>query len=412
VDFSTMVLSMWVDADDDPARDESILRAAVDQSLLAGQLGFNPWYTEHHFRGPWHSAPLEFAAYIAPQLPPERRLGFGVLGVPHHHPVRLVEQMNLLHQLTKGRALFGVGSGFRGIEPAGAGLDEEYHASGRATRDSLEVMERLWDFQTGDAPYEFRTPAWRGRVVKRIAPAPYRRRRPMLIRTARTDEATVDAARRGSPVFLGTFGVDLDAQLPLYRSALDDTGHPPEVVEECLRWSTVDWLSVVVAERDEDAPELVARARAEQAELRNRFLAQMGQPVLAPDDTIPAIAGGPETIAEHVGDLRDKGVNHLLLRFLGEWHGSTRWISEQSMRVFSERVMPLFANGRPSAGGARGAAVEHAHDAQRDGQQAEHDGRADRPGGGHRAGRRGEVEEPAADRQHADQDQAQRHQRA
>src|SRR5262249_12643377 len=91
VDFSTMVLSMWVDADDDPARDESILQAAVDQSLLAGRLGFNPWYTEHHFRGPWHSAPLEFAAYIAPQLPPERRLGFGVLGVPHHHPVRLVE---------------------------------------------------------------------------------------------------------------------------------------------------------------------------------------------------------------------------------------------------------------------------------------------------------------------------------
>jgi alkanesulfonate monooxygenase SsuD/methylene tetrahydromethanopterin reductase-like flavin-dependent oxidoreductase (luciferase family) len=210
-------------------------------------------------------------------------------------------------------------------------------------------MERLWDFRSGDEPYEFRTPAWRGRVVKRIAPSPYRRRRPMLIRTARTEEATLDAARRGSPVFLGTFGADLDAQVPLYRAALAAAGHPPEVVQECLRWSTVDWLSVVVADRDEDAPELVALARAEQSELRNRFLSQMGQPVLGPDDTIPAIAGGPETIAEHVRALHDKGVNHLLLRFLGEWHGSTRWISEASMRLFSERVLPQFADARYAA---------------------------------------------------------------
>jgi hypothetical protein len=77
------------------------------------------------------------------------------------------------------------------------------------------------------------------------------------------------------------------------------------------------------------------------------------QPVPAadrPDDTIPAIAGGPEAIAEHVRALRDAGVNHLLLRFLGEWHGSTRWISEQSMRLFSERVAPLFAAAAPVPG--------------------------------------------------------------
>jgi alkanesulfonate monooxygenase SsuD/methylene tetrahydromethanopterin reductase-like flavin-dependent oxidoreductase (luciferase family) len=299
---------------------------------------------QHHFRGPWHSAPLQFAACVAPQLPPERHLG-GVLGVPHHHPVRLVEQMNLLHQLTKGRALFGVGSGFRGIEPAGAGLEEEYHGSGRATRDSLAVMERLWDFRTGDVPYEFATPAWRGRIVKRITPAPYRRRRPMLTRTARTEEATLEAARRGSPVFLGTFGMDVATQPPLYREALTAAGHPREVVAECLRWSTVDWLSVVVAARDEDAPGLVAQARAEQAELRRRFVAQTGYTVPGPDDAIPAIAGGPETIAAHVRELQDLGVNHLLLRFLGEWHGSTRWISDQSMRLFSEQVMPLAGRG-------------------------------------------------------------------
>ena len=77
-----MVLSMYVAADDSRSEDERVLAAAVEQSLLAAELGFNPWYTEHHFRGPWHSAPLQFAAYIAPQLPADIRLGFGVLSVP------------------------------------------------------------------------------------------------------------------------------------------------------------------------------------------------------------------------------------------------------------------------------------------------------------------------------------------
>lgn len=359
MEFSTMVLSMYVDADEDPAEDERILQAAIEQSLLAGELGFNPWYTEHHFRGPWHSAPIQFAAYIAPQLPPGRRLGFGVLSVPYHHPVRLVEQMSLLDQLTAGRVLFGLGSGFPGIEPASAGLDADYHRSGEAARDSLTVMERLWSFAPGDPPYEFETPLWRGRVVKRVAPSAFRARRPTIIRTARNYDATRAAAEHGWPAFLGAFGADLRTQLPLYRDTLEAAGHADAVVGDCLRWSTVDWLSVVVTEREDDAERLVGLARTERMRLRERFLAHAPEPVHGPaiakpgsaptpgqfaagEDMTDVIAGTPEQVAEQVRRLQDLGVNHLLLRFLGEWHGSTRWISEQSMRLFSEQVMPEF----------------------------------------------------------------------
>jgi alkanesulfonate monooxygenase SsuD/methylene tetrahydromethanopterin reductase-like flavin-dependent oxidoreductase (luciferase family) len=369
MDFSTMVLSMYVDAEEDPAADEPILRAAIDQSLLAGQLGFNPWYTEHHFRGPWHSAPIQFAAYIAPQLPEERYLGFGVLSVPYHHPVRLVEQMNQLDQLTKGHTLFGLGSGFPGIEPNSAGLDAEYHRSGQAMRDSFAVMEGLWSLRPGDPPYEFQTELWQGRVVKRIAPSAYRRSRPTIIRTARNDEATREAAVRGWPAFLGSFGADLSTQWPLYRETLAAAGHPDHVIAECLRWSTVDWLSVVVAERDEDAARLVELAREERMALRRRFLAHAPEPVHGPaitrkgsgptpaqfaagDDMTDVIAGSPERVAARVQELEALGVNHLLLRFLGEWHGETRWIAEQSLRLFSERVMTEFGVGVGAATGS------------------------------------------------------------
>lgn len=359
-----MVMTMYLDADGSRESDERMLEVAIDQSLTAGQLGFNPWYTEHHFRGPWHSAPLQFAAYIAPLLPRERYLGFGVLSVPYHHPVRLVEQMNLLDQLTKGHVLFGLGSGFPGIEPASAGLPEEYHQSGSAARESLDVMQRLWDFDSGDEPYEFATAVWSGRITKRIVPSPYRRHRPTIIRTARRDESAVTAARRGWPAFLGTFGSDLPSQSRLYRQELSAAGHPADVVQECLRWSTVDWLTVLVAETDEQASELLERAVAERMALRDKFLAREG-PVYGPaaikgasglkpsafssgGDMLGAICGGPDTVAAEVQRVADHGINHLLLRFIGEWHGETRPIAEQSMRLFSEEVMPRFLNRTPT----------------------------------------------------------------
>jgi alkanesulfonate monooxygenase SsuD/methylene tetrahydromethanopterin reductase-like flavin-dependent oxidoreductase (luciferase family) len=359
VDFSALVFPMYAVADEDRGEDERVLALAIEQSLLLGELGFNPWYTEHHFRGPWHSAPLQFAAYIAPQLPDDRHLGFGVLSVPFYHPVRLAEQMNLLDQLTHGRALFGLGSGFPGIEPPSAGLTDEYHGSGQATRDSLAVLERLWDYETGDGPYDFETGLYRGRVVRRITPSPYRRRRPTIIRTARSNDAVIDAARRGWPAFIGSLGADLVEQAGIYQRELAGAAHPPAVLEECLRWSTVDWLSVVVADSDEDAARLVGQARAERMELRERFLRRSDAPLHGPTsvngngrssasqfaaggDMSRVIAGSPDTVADEVQKVAALGINHLLVRFLGEWHGETCWIFEQSMQLFAERVMPLF----------------------------------------------------------------------
>jgi alkanesulfonate monooxygenase SsuD/methylene tetrahydromethanopterin reductase-like flavin-dependent oxidoreductase (luciferase family) len=181
-----------------------------------------------------------------------------------------------------------------------------------------------------------------------------------MTRTARNDDATREAAERGWPAFLGAFGADLTTQLPLYREALEAAGHADVVLDDCLRWSTVDWLSVVVTEREEDAERLVGLARRERLQLRERFLAHAPEPVHGPaiakpgaaptpaqfaagEDMSNVIAGTPEQVAAQVQRLQDLGVNHLLLRFLGEWHGSTRWISEQSMRLFSEQVMPEFA---------------------------------------------------------------------
>jgi alkanesulfonate monooxygenase SsuD/methylene tetrahydromethanopterin reductase-like flavin-dependent oxidoreductase (luciferase family) len=360
MDFSTMVLTMYVAVEDAPEADERVLGVAVEQSLLAAELGYNPWFTEHHFRGPWHSNPIQFASYIAPQIPADRYLGFGVLSIPYYHPVRLVEAMNQLDQLTKGHTLYGLGSGFAGIEPAGLGIDAEYHRTGRAAEDTLDIMQKIWEFRTGDPELVFETPTQRGSIKRRVTPAPYRKNHPTVVRTASRDASVMKTAQMGLPAFLGTFSAEspLVNQIGLYRKALAEANHPRAVVEECLRWCTVDWLAVVVADTDEEAQRLAELAKAEHLAMRNayneRYGAFLGPSVsrragqsaaaayAAGGDMHDLIAGTPDTVAKRVQQLADMGINHLLVRFLGEWPGETRYISEQSMRLFARDVLPRF----------------------------------------------------------------------
>jgi alkanesulfonate monooxygenase SsuD/methylene tetrahydromethanopterin reductase-like flavin-dependent oxidoreductase (luciferase family) len=367
MDFSTMVLTMYVADQDDPDADERVLGIAIEQSVTAGSLGFNPWFTEHHFRGPWHSNPMQFAAYIAPQIPSDCYLGFGVLSTPFYHPVRLIESMNLLDQLTRGRTLYGLGSGFPGNEPVAMGLEYDYHKSGQAARDTTDVMQKLWQYKTGDPEYAFELPNNRGTIRRRVVPAAYRKRHPTIIRTAARDAAVVSAAENGWPAFLGTFGAEspLIDQLRLYRRVLAQSNHPQDVVEECLRWCTVDWLSVVVADTEEEALANAKAARAELLSIRQRFVAKHG-PIEGPvmhrkagvDNAAAFAAGGdmdlsdiimgtPDTVAAKVQELADLGINHLLLRFIGEWTGETRSIAEKSMRLFARDVMPRFKDIAP-----------------------------------------------------------------
>jgi alkanesulfonate monooxygenase SsuD/methylene tetrahydromethanopterin reductase-like flavin-dependent oxidoreductase (luciferase family) len=365
MDFSTMVLTMYVAVEDSPEADERVLGIAVEQSLLAGELGYNPWFTEHHFRGSWHSNPIQFASFIAPQIPKDRYLGFGVLSIPYYHPVRLVEAMNQLDQLTKGHTLYGLGSGFAGIEPPGLGIDVDYHRSGRAAEDTLEVMQRLWDFRTGDPEYLFETDTYRGAIRRRVSPAPYHKHHPIVIRTASRDSSVVTAAKKGLPAFLGTFAAEspLVDQLRAYRQALAAAGHSREVVEDCLRWCTVDWLAVVVAETDAEAEKRAAEAKAEHLAMRkaynDRYGAILGPAVArrpgqghaaayaAGGDMANIIAGNPDTVAKKVQELVDIGINHLLVRFLGEWPGETRPVSEASMKLFAREVLPRFKDIPP-----------------------------------------------------------------
>jgi alkanesulfonate monooxygenase SsuD/methylene tetrahydromethanopterin reductase-like flavin-dependent oxidoreductase (luciferase family) len=69
------------------------------------------------------------------------------------------------------------------------------------------------------------------------------------------------------------------------------------------------------------------------------------------------IAGSPDTVAAKVKQFADMGINHLHLRFLGEWDGETRHICKTSAEMFAKEVLPRFVDVQPSQWPALSAAV-------------------------------------------------------
>jgi alkanesulfonate monooxygenase SsuD/methylene tetrahydromethanopterin reductase-like flavin-dependent oxidoreductase (luciferase family) len=356
--FSAMTMNMFVPSHDDPEDDNRIIEMTAEQAIWLGELGYHVWFTDHHFRGPWHSNPMQFAAYVAPQLHRDRYMGFGVLSIPFYHPLRLVESMNLLDHLTKGKVLFGVGSGWQGTEPDGLGVDPELHASGRLGEETLDVMEALWSFKNGDPEYSFAVGSNTGRIKRRVMPSPYSKPYPTIIRVASREAALIRAAQKGWPAFMGVLGGDLRGQFELYRRELAAADLPQDVKDNCLRWVSYDWIGVTVAPTDEEALAREKIAKAETLAIRNAFVARHGEvsgPVIKakPGEATAAgyakggdmrqtVAGSPETVAAKVQELVDLGLNHLHLRFLGEWAGETKHICKESIELFAKEVMPRF----------------------------------------------------------------------
>ena len=87
----------------------------IAQSQLADELGFDSvWLAELHFNPEFSimSAPLLVASAIA-QTTKRIKVGTAVNLVPLNNPVRLAEEAATLDVISGGRAIFGIGRGFK-----------------------------------------------------------------------------------------------------------------------------------------------------------------------------------------------------------------------------------------------------------------------------------------------------------
>ncbi len=331
-----------------PEKDSEVIDSTLDEILLAEQIGMHSvWLTEHHFDGAAaHADPLVLGAAVAARTK-RIRIGFAVVELAFHHPVRLAVQTALLDNLSHGRLIVGTGRGsaYNHYEYLGFGLTMD---DGIARLDEAEeLLVAAWsgeDLQHRGEHWEVQFP--------RLRPRPYQQPHPPLVRACISEASTIAMAGIGRPVMIGIQKLpDLRARLEQYPAAMLDSGFSEEQTEAALEqcWASRD---LFIADSYDEALDVAAAGFArERAHFRHarELYNPGGMPPLDPNRPVPAgeslehsfILGTPSQVAEQVAEMRDIGVRNLMLKFnTGEM--DTRQV-QQSMRLFGERVLPQFA---------------------------------------------------------------------
>jgi alkanesulfonate monooxygenase SsuD/methylene tetrahydromethanopterin reductase-like flavin-dependent oxidoreductase (luciferase family) len=114
-----------------------IASEAIEQSQMAEQLDFETvWFAEHHFSNySMIPSPLLMAAYCAGRTK-RIKVGTGVLVLPLYEPVRLIEEIAFVDQISDGRLQLGLGSGYQ---------DYEFKRFGRNLNQSHSVFLECLD---------------------------------------------------------------------------------------------------------------------------------------------------------------------------------------------------------------------------------------------------------------------------
>lgn len=349
----------WLTLALSPSPEEDAIRIdqQVDQVCFAEALGFHDvWLTEHYFTGESvYNDPLVFAAAIAMRTS-RIRIGFAVLQMPFHHPVRLAVQLSLLDNLSKGRIDVGIGKGtvYNEYEFIGYGLRSA--DSRQRLEEAQDVFTRLFQ----GTPLTYRGTYFNLHVPE-LRPRPVQQPGPPLWRSVISPSSFTDCGRLGVPILTARLPVErIGERWKLYEAGLNEGGHDPATRARLLEQSAL-WRNVYVAESDaqaeDEVSELLLNTRHHMMHVREAYnpsdftidpvmLNPWTDPAVNDADALPfmlrtgTIFGSPARVRDQVAELRDAGVRHLLCQTGFGDMDHARNIT--SMRLFGEQVMPAF----------------------------------------------------------------------
>ena len=154
--------------------DSQIIDDALDEAQLTEELGLDAiWLTEHHSSGEVaYADPLVFGTAVAVKTS-RVLIGFAVVEVALHNPVRLAVQAAVLDNLSHGRLLVGTGRGsnFSSYEYVGFGTTV---AEGRESiTEAEDLMIKAWTCENLDFQGKF----WKV-LIPSLRPRPYQQPHP------------------------------------------------------------------------------------------------------------------------------------------------------------------------------------------------------------------------------------------
>ncbi|MDE0396627.1 MAG: TIGR03619 family F420-dependent LLM class oxidoreductase [Candidatus Poribacteria bacterium] len=183
-------------------------------------LGYNSiWFTDHvighdsfvdsksdNSYGPQWFEPLTCLSYAAATTT-RIKLGMGIMVVPYRHPVMAAKILSTLDQLSDGRVIAGIGTGWCQPEFEALGTGHLFEKRGPVTDEALAIMQKCW--QGG-------TVSWDGEYFSfpeiEFSPTP---------------------VQESLPIWAGSLGT---ARAPLRRVArFADVWHPAAISPEEMR---------------------------------------------------------------------------------------------------------------------------------------------------------------------------------
>ncbi len=320
-------------------------RERLKLAEIYDQSGFDCFHMSEHHATSLSTAPSPnvFMAALT-QRTHRMRLCPLVYLLPLYHPVRLAEEICMLDHLSGGRFEFGVGRGASPFELAALGVDTEQSAKMYA--ESLEIIRAYFesDELTYDGAY------WQIKKLP-VEMRPAQKPHPQIWYACASPESAAWPSRNGFNIVCGGPSDRLRAITDAYRSEwnasmLKDRAEPMMGINRYI----------IVAETDEEALNIGRRAWPTfYQNFMKLWIKNNSQPItikLPPDfDTLvargQAVAGRADSVASTLAaQLEAGGLNYLIGSFV--FGGMSFDEAASSIKLFSERVMPLLKNAVPA----------------------------------------------------------------
>ncbi len=339
----------------DDSDDGRAIQECLEEAELVEELGFDAiWIAEHYFTGECvYGDPLVFASALAVKTS-RVLLGFGIIELPLHNPVRVAMQTALLDNLSNGRLIVGTakGSNYNAFEYLGFGTDPDLGS--QQMEEAEDLMVTAWTTDNVDFQGEHYRVSFPS-----VRPRPYQKPHPPLARACINRDSIIAMARIGRPILLRGRSINSVAgDIALYRDTMAESGFDEETIQRNLDDIWV-WREAHLAETDDQAMDefLPANLRAHSImqDYRQRWnpkefpMSNQAPPTQRdgyaerPDpDAAENLVGSPRRVAEQVQLMRDAGIRNLMLTNRGLMSAEA---THRSVRLLSEQVMPKFRAG-------------------------------------------------------------------
>jgi alkanesulfonate monooxygenase SsuD/methylene tetrahydromethanopterin reductase-like flavin-dependent oxidoreductase (luciferase family) len=328
-----------LDASGAPLRDFYADRLKLVE--LYDRLGFYCYHVAEH-----HSTPLGMApspsVFLSAVAQRTQRLNFGplVYTLPLYHPIRLIEEICMLDQMSGGRFQFGTGKGISPIETRYYGVDPDN--SSKMMIEAFEVLMRGLQNRRLDFEGQF----YQFRNVP-IEVEPLQKPHPPLWYGAGTPQSVERPAATGMSIVTNAPAAVARTLIEHYWKHHKGTSRP----------KTGFTRHLVIADTDEAAMAIARRGyRRWQASFMKLWLDHGTKPVgvMHPAEfdgegmNGRAIAGSPQTVLRELQrQVDESGANYVLCRMA--FGDLTFEESRHSIELFAEHVMPRLREKQPMA---------------------------------------------------------------